>query len=385
MERPRLARAHTRVGRVRRRDNLMLLLDREHLQHSFSAVAPLQLNVVVAGLGISRGGAMSVTFSTEETTAIANCSRVILSVLDDASTEAWAGRVMDCVRTLLHADRICMTVPGTAGPAAHSYDVLITGSEQNGSELFDQRIVARSTCKPAGLYFDLAESSVPASLLSYKELPTAAPFGERELEILRLLQPSFETAVRALTGSRRTGADPLAYVDRSPAPTLIVDGTRVVRANQAFTSALGEKSRDVVAVAMPRAQALALVQFDLPVRYPITREVLARLGLTPRQTQVAGLMAARRTHKEIATQLGITPNTARRHCEQVLTSLGVHSRHELRQMLARLRRRASFVVGLVFGLAPANLELDLCESKPHGLQVVAVGPGVAHSILSRQP
>jgi len=58
-------------------------------------------------------------------------------------------------------------------------------------------------------------------------------------------------------------------------------------------------------------------------------------GLTPRQAQVCLLMAERRTHKEIARDLGIRPNTARRHCAMVLRRLGVHSRQEVERLIGR--------------------------------------------------
>jgi steroid delta-isomerase-like uncharacterized protein len=51
-------------------------------------------------------------------------------------------------------------------------------------------------------------------------------------------------------------------------------------------------------------------------------ELRRHTRLTAREAQVALLMAERLTHLEIATQLGIKPNTARRHCERVLQKLG---------------------------------------------------------------
>jgi len=62
-------------------------------------------------------------------------------------------------------------------------------------------------------------------------------------------------------------------------------------------------------------------------------EIRFRFGLTERQAQVALLMAERRTHKEIAKELGIKPNTARRHCQRVLEKLSVHNRHDVAQAM----------------------------------------------------
>jgi DNA-binding CsgD family transcriptional regulator/predicted ester cyclase len=65
-------------------------------------------------------------------------------------------------------------------------------------------------------------------------------------------------------------------------------------------------------------------------------ELRQRAGLTPRESQVALLMAERLTHSEIATELKIRPNTARRHCERVLKKLGVRRRQDVASALGRI-------------------------------------------------
>lgn len=67
-----------------------------------------------------------------------------------------------------------------------------------------------------------------------------------------------------------------------------------------------------------------------------TRERCTSARLSPREAQVALLMAERFTHQEIALQLRISPNTARRHCEQVLRKLGLHSRHDVGEALGKV-------------------------------------------------
>jgi DNA-binding CsgD family transcriptional regulator/predicted ester cyclase len=61
-----------------------------------------------------------------------------------------------------------------------------------------------------------------------------------------------------------------------------------------------------------------------------------RTGLTAREAQVALLMAERRTHIEIANDLQITPNTARRHWEKVLLKLGVSRRQDVSRALGHI-------------------------------------------------
>jgi DNA-binding NarL/FixJ family response regulator len=51
-------------------------------------------------------------------------------------------------------------------------------------------------------------------------------------------------------------------------------------------------------------------------------------GLTPRETEVAALLAQGRSNTAIATALQISSHTARHHTQRVLTKLGVHSRAE---------------------------------------------------------
>ncbi|HEY7636567.1 MAG TPA: helix-turn-helix transcriptional regulator [Gemmatimonadales bacterium] len=49
-------------------------------------------------------------------------------------------------------------------------------------------------------------------------------------------------------------------------------------------------------------------------------------GLTPRETQVAMLLAEGRSNEDIASVLRVSPHTARHHTQHVLAKLGVHSR-----------------------------------------------------------
>lgn len=66
------------------------------------------------------------------------------------------------------------------------------------------------------------------------------------------------------------------------------------------------------------------------------RQICAAAGLTMRESQVALMMGERFTHIEIARQLRISPNTARRHCENVLRKLALSSRHDVGAALGRI-------------------------------------------------
>jgi two-component system nitrate/nitrite response regulator NarL len=51
-------------------------------------------------------------------------------------------------------------------------------------------------------------------------------------------------------------------------------------------------------------------------------------SLTPRETQVLGLLAAGQSTRQMAQDLGVSPVTVRTHVENILRKLGVHSRLE---------------------------------------------------------
>lgn len=65
-------------------------------------------------------------------------------------------------------------------------------------------------------------------------------------------------------------------------------------------------------------------------------ELCERVLLTRREAQVALLMAERFPHTDIAHQLAIKPNTARRYCEHVLKKLGVRRRQDVAAALGKI-------------------------------------------------
>ncbi|HEX6587565.1 MAG TPA: helix-turn-helix transcriptional regulator [Longimicrobiales bacterium] len=67
---------------------------------------------------------------------------------------------------------------------------------------------------------------------------------------------------------------------------------------------------------------------------PQVEEIRSRFGLSQRQAEVAALLARRLTDKEIASRLGVSRHTARRHVELTMIRLRVHSRSEVGELLA---------------------------------------------------
>jgi DNA-binding CsgD family transcriptional regulator len=350
-----------------------------------------------------------ITLSTADLTALSACARELLSALDDPTPEAWADRVVHSVRPLLRADRSVVSLPmpdgwllrasdpgmfdAVASYAEYyhktdiytnarrqerrldvfSYEMLITREEQKQSEFWNEWILPYRACKPVGLSHDVPGAPAPAAIMGYKDRPNARAFGDRELAILRLLQPAFEVAFKALQRFHVAGAELLAHIDRLARPVVLVSPDGAVHVNPAFGSLFGSRAHLVLDAVVPHARAIVdprgqvfghalagqvqgplgaplrwsvrlvspgggrtfgLIDFDEPPARVDAASVRDRFGLSARQAEVAMLMASRRTHKEIARALGIRPNTARRHCEQVLARLGVHSRDEVEAMLA---------------------------------------------------
>ena len=354
---------------------------------------------------------MRISLSTDDLTAIGDCSRELLSALDHPSPDRWAERVIKHAQPLLGADRSFLALPMARGFVLHhsdadmvdaarsyadyyhrtdvyvngrrqelglqvfSYDMLITTAEQRRSEFWHDWILKYQLCKPAGLSRDVPGCPVPASLMAYKEKPTSKGFGARELAILQLLRPSFDAALKTLDRFNRAGAELLAHVDRLARPVALLAPAGVVHVNAAFSAALGRHAGEALADIVPRVRAIvrygvaafdrplsgsvpgasgkpvtwsvhlvspdrnqtfALIELEVPPAPYTAAMVSERFGLTVRQAQVAVLMAARRTYKEIAAQLAMRPNTARRHCEQVLLRLGLHSRDDVARVFESL-------------------------------------------------
>jgi len=62
-------------------------------------------------------------------------------------------------------------------------------------------------------------------------------------------------------------------------------------------------------------------------------------ALSPRESEVAELLAQGYTNKEIASQLFITPATAKQHVRHIFEKLGVRTRTEAALRLAAMRTR----------------------------------------------
>lgn len=201
---------------------------------------------------------------------------------------------------------------------------------------------------------------------------------ERRKAMLQLLAPSFAAGTRAYTHARRHKNEFSRLIDTISQPMAILDATgRFLHRNPALAALLerdGERESIERAVARAASTRRTLeLRTDLKAapyqiverqttevrtaigRYAIHIALLdgvaygpsdsmlaivecsevsassyARLAkryrLTSRETQVLQHLSTGMSTRQIATELQISLNTARRHVEHVLTRLGVHSR-----------------------------------------------------------
>lgn len=217
---------------------------------------------------------------------------------------------------------------------------------------------------------------------------------EEELQLLSLLYPSFEAGIRIwedyqtrehafTTALDRCGARIGIYsqegcrIHQTPALTevLMADpkSAEVVEASAALATAtshrqrqskrsgapdFGVASRPVRCIKTPVAtyrltgsvasehltgqESLVLIFVDLLSRHgppggivdvPDPETLRSRFVLTRRQAEVARLLAARYTNREVADTLDISPHTARHHTQAVLEALGISSRREVTDRL----------------------------------------------------
>ena len=78
-------------------------------------------------------------------------------------------------------------------------------------------------------------------------------------------------------------------------------------------------------------------RIDVEVAEPtvIEQDAAARFGLTPREAEVLGRVAAGRTNRQIAEQLFVSEKTASVHVSNILRKLGVTSRFEAAALAER--------------------------------------------------
>ena len=252
------------------------------------------------------------------------------------------------------------------------------------SEIYNDFSQPHGMLDCTGLVYDLDPALPPAALLYYHESEESRPFGERGLALLRLLMPAFKAGVQSCLrlATRRAALGQLFDSIESALACFDAAGN-VVQQNSAMTKLLSAEPEHDRLLAQMRLATGALgaslrsttrhVHRDVPARpwrdlrtaskhYRLStsllpagllspqplivaaldlmdrqqrsnRELQETYALTPREIEIASLLAARHHTAEIADILGVSVHTARRHTEHVLMKLGVHSRREVERVL----------------------------------------------------
>ena len=185
------------------------------------------------------------------------------------------------------------------------------------------RIHAVPAPKPSIIRF-VDAVDVPVAITNREGRLTAMNGPARDFFIGRLgteLREMIENAVRvALTDRRRPP-------ESSPNPS-----HRFEIGHERFVATLvlagnDVASYDIGAMVMLRREAIASA--------PLTEHALAsRFGLTPQESRVALMLADQRSNRDIADRLGISVHTARHHTERVLSKLEIHSRYDVKRVIA---------------------------------------------------
>jgi non-specific serine/threonine protein kinase len=138
-------------------------------------------------------------------------------------------------------------------------------------------------------------------------------------------QAHFETAARLIGAAAVLRA-------RMAAPAPDAEQARTLAVERAVTAALGAEATDQfmhAGRAMPAGQAVDLAMAVAVGAAPGDGDRPQQVPLTPRERQVAALVASGRTNRQIGRVLGISEKTTEVHLHHVMSKLDVRSRAEV--------------------------------------------------------
>jgi DNA-binding NarL/FixJ family response regulator len=263
----------------------------------------------------------------------------------------------------------------TLGLTVTDWDELFEPNEIRRTSFYNEVVVPQRLLAPLSMLGDLGPSTLPATLSVYfDEENSARRDGHRQKQIMRLLFPSFCAGVKSyleFAGSRQAltaiaedapigvvvfdakgntrweneffrrlmESDParervrveVARAGRAciQAPRFCDEPTKVRRVNKEVRTSGGHYR---IAATFSDAQSLdgtsrPIALIDRIENKPMTAGELAlSFSLTPREIQAAQLLRRGLSTCEIAGELQISTNTVRRHVEQILLKLDVHTR-----------------------------------------------------------
>lgn len=299
--------------------------------------------------------------------------KVLLSLAEASDVDGWRREVNQALRCLTGADVASFALP--VGPLGGRdpwvSDLPALHSRPAGADLDLEWLQEGAGQAAVAMRLDLPEGT------AWHWLHFTTPRTEEELErvarLLRMVLPAFRAGIESWRRVIEHGRALRATLDvlREPAMLVAVDG-RVRHVNPPAARLLeAEASRGYLSAAAARVarQALtgtepvaaATVEMPSGGRYVIEatpadggmgrdasalvtlrvagaaalddETLRARFGLTPREVEVARLVAAGLTNREVAARLGIREPTTRHHVEKVMGKLGVNARAKVGALL----------------------------------------------------
>ena len=139
------------------------------------------------------------------------------------------------------------------------------------------------------------------------------------------------TSAAATRRAAAPGGGALAAAAERLARSLVRARRRDLPVGPLVTVAVGGRPVTLVGTHLrpwSRRDPAVLVSVSAPPR-PSAGDLHERFGLTRRQAEVALLLAERRTNREVAEALHISPHTARHHTQAVLDALAVGDRRDV--------------------------------------------------------
>ena len=250
------------------------------------------------------------------------------------------------------------------------------------TDFYNEVVAPNLLYAPLMLTANVHGSPLGAAVFNYYESESRADASADERkQLLRLLTIPFQAAINAYVAIRRQRDTLIAFGELSHLPLALFDMRgHAVHQSQALEQLLAvdpeavrisvEAARMATNLSVGMSMRNPLAHLDHPIKSRLTthrgsyglsaisfgdgfgsgtiigvmiedlsparfdaQRLVSEYHLTKRELQTAALLERRMSAKEIASTLGVSVNTARRHTEHVLSKLGVHSKRAADQRM----------------------------------------------------